>query len=447
MLFFDNQFGDTEAYVKAFRDVIRGEGIAEEHKAILLAHYQSPAHTATWAQLADEIGYANWGGISLQYGKLAHRIAERLGVLEPPKGFWIYVLADWAMGRDPESGHARFVLRQPVIGALRRLGILPNDEDPPKPPRYWTCQWKNKYWRGDINSEYGPLCSSGSNNFRKRGVSPGDIAYVISVLNGQLYIGGKMTVRRIVSRSEAVRIWRNENLWDADEWVIDEEEMGTPFNPRRRLAPEVTKKLRLIVGGSERRGYAFVSNTHLDSQTTRGIRELTPESAAFLDRIISLTDSLPRSDRIVTVTEKLLRDCEQGKRVRFALPEEIVDDSHISEGSVQQILVNRYERDPRARARCIDHYGTKCDVCGFDFAAKYGEAMAGFIHVHHLKPLSAIGKGYRVHPVRDLRPVCPNCHAVAHRREPPYSLDEVRDFIHSQMVLLPRSIRVDAPQS
>ncbi len=33
----------------------------------------------------------------------------------------------------------------------------------------------------------------------------------------------------------------------------------------------------------------------------------------------------------------------------------------------------------------------------------------GFIHVHHLKPLSEVGYEYRVDPIRDLRPVCPNC--------------------------------------
>jgi predicted HNH restriction endonuclease len=96
---------------------------------------------------------------------------------------------------------------------------------------------------------------------------------------------------------------------------------------------------------------------------------------------------------------------------------------------VQQILVNRYERDPHAREACIARYGTVCYVCGFDFSSRYGEVMAGFIHVHHLLPLASVGVGYQVDPERDLRPVCPNCHAVIHRREPPYSIEEVQQFI------------------
>jgi len=92
---------------------------------------------------------------------------------------------------------------------------------------------------------------------------------------------------------------------------------------------------------------------------------------------------------------------------------------------MQSVLANRYERDPRAQAKCIGHYGTTCFLCGFDFEAVYGQELAGFIHVHHLEPLSNIRGDREVDPIKALRPVCPNCHAVLHRREPPYSLDAV----------------------
>src|SRR5262249_12585145 len=104
------------------------------------------------------------------------------------------------------------------------------------------------------------------------------------------------------------------------------------------------------------------------------------------------------------------------------LPEEVPSGSAYNEGSVQRILINRYERDPRAREECIRHHGTTCFLCGFDFVAVYGEVMGGFTHVHHLNPLSSVGPDYEVNPIKDLWPVCPNCRAVLHRREPPYSL-------------------------
>lgn len=119
------------------------------------------------------------------------------------------------------------------------------------------------------------------------------------------------------------------------------------------------------------------------------------------------------------------------EKCQLRLPEEVPSGSAYSEGSVQRILVNRYERDPRAREECIQHFGTTCFLCGFDFVAVYGEVMVGFTHVHHLNPLSSVGAEYEVDPIQDLRPVCPNCHSVIHRRDPPYSLEEVRKLLEA----------------
>jgi 5-methylcytosine-specific restriction protein A len=95
-----------------------------------------------------------------------------------------------------------------------------------------------------------------------------------------------------------------------------------------------------------------------------------------------------------------------------------------NEGAKKQITVNAYERSPAARAICIQHYGLNCSVCGFNFEETYGEIGIGFIHVHHLKPLSEIGKDYKLNPITDLRPVCPN------RNELCRFLEEVRRRIH-----------------
>jgi len=111
------------------------------------------------------------------------------------------------------------------------------------------------------------------------------------------------------------------------------------------------------------------------------------------------------------------------------LPEEISDTAMLHEGAKRQITVSVYERDSEARKRCLAHYGTRCFICGFNFADVYGEVGTGFIHVHHLTPLSQIGTEYQVDPVRDLRPICPNCHAIIHRRRPAYSIEEVKMFL------------------
>jgi 5-methylcytosine-specific restriction protein A len=100
--------------------------------------------------------------------------------------------------------------------------------------------------------------------------------------------------------------------------------------------------------------------------------------------------------------------------------------STVPEGTRRSVLVNVYERSIDGRNKCIDKYGCACVVCGFDFAQRYGERGKGFIHVHHLKPISSIGHEYHLDPIADLRPVCPNCHAMLHRTEPPCSIEELR---------------------
>jgi hypothetical protein len=52
----------------------------------------------------------------------------------------------------------------------------------------------------------------------------------------------------------------------------------------------------------------------------------------------------------------------------FRIPEEIPADEEFEEGAATQVLVNRYERDPAARERCIQHYGTSCFVCSVSLA-------------------------------------------------------------------------------
>jgi hypothetical protein len=110
-------------------------------------------------------------------------------------------------------------------------------------------------------------------------------------------------------------------------------------------------------------------------------------------------------------------------------PDEVDPHSSHHEGSVKKVLVNAYERNPKARSRCIEHYKPICVICGFDFGTVYGKDAAGFIHVHHLIPLSEIRSDYEVDPIRDLRPVCPNCHAVIHLRGGCRGLEEVKAML------------------
>lgn len=109
---------------------------------------------------------------------------------------------------------------------------------------------------------------------------------------------------------------------------------------------------------------------------------------------------------------------------------EMETNNDIYEGALKTTYVNSYERNPLARKKCIEHFGLGCIICGFNFEHKYGELGAGFIHVHHIVPISSIGETYQVDPIRDLVPVCPNCHAMLHKGE--ITIDELKGAIEHQ---------------
>ena len=126
---------------------------------------------------------------------------------------------------------------------------------------------------------------------------------------------------------------------------------------------------------------------------------------------------------------KALEESNLTNKFQFAEELEEGNSEVFIEGLKKRIVVNAYERNPKAREKCIEHYGTKCFICGFDFQEQYGEIGKGFIHVHHLIPISEIGKTYRIDPINDLRPVCPNCHSMLHKETPPIKIEELKRII------------------
>lgn len=90
------------------------------------------------------------------------------------------------------------------------------------------------------------------------------------------------------------------------------------------------------------------------------------------------------------------------------------------------------ERDPRLvgakkKAVLAETGRLECEVCGFDFFARYGMSGKGFCEVHHLQPLAQ--KGRRKTTLDDLAVVCSNCHRIMHRGRRLLSPQELRRYI------------------
>lgn len=105
------------------------------------------------------------------------------------------------------------------------------------------------------------------------------------------------------------------------------------------------------------------------------------------------------------------------------------------EGGKSQVLTNRYERNPANRELCLQYHGYICHTCGFEFEKFYGEIGQNFIHVHHIEKVSSYEDEYLLDPVRDLIPVCPNCHAMLHKEDPPMNPDDLREMIKQRRMI------------
>ena len=101
-----------------------------------------------------------------------------------------------------------------------------------------------------------------------------------------------------------------------------------------------------------------------------------------------------------------------------------------AEGAAKIVYSTRYERDPAVRRAFLKGKHLKCEVCGFDFEKVYGQLGAGYIEVHHKKPVS---DGVRITDLNnDLVMLCSNCHRMIHRgRNHMITVEELKRIRHS----------------
>ena len=54
------------------------------------------------------------------------------------------------------------------------------------------------------------------------------------------------------------------------------------------------------------------------------------------------------------------------------------------------------------------------------------------IHIHHLVEIHTIGEEYEVDATKDLIPICPNCHMIAHSKKPAYTPEEIKEMLSNE---------------
>lgn len=114
----------------------------------------------------------------------------------------------------------------------------------------------------------------------------------------------------------------------------------------------------------------------------------------------------------------------------------------INEGTQVIVRTKVYKRSSKLRAEAIKYHTDKdgrikCKVCCFDFEEFYGKHGAGFIEIHHQKPVFQFDGDDEEktisHALENVIPVCSNCHRMIHRRrDNPLSFNEIKEHVRSE---------------
>ncbi|MEG1276469.1 MAG: hypothetical protein RSD26_00585, partial [Cellulosilyticaceae bacterium] len=80
----------------------------------------------------------------------------------------------------------------------------------------------------------------------------------------------------------------------------------------------------------------------------------------------------------------------------------------------------------KLKKECLEYYGAICEICGFDYGYTYGEGFESKIDIHHIQATCEEEILLHTDPIKDLIPICHNCHCIVHSKTPPYSVDEMR---------------------
>lgn len=138
---------------------------------------------------------------------------------------------------------------------------------------------------------------------------------------------------------------------------------------------------------------------------------------------------VPLADFSFSDTGPVLKDLADDKNVV------VLDDQVIREGELKMQTVEYRSRSRELRQATIEHYTQNgrlpCSACDFDFSKAYPQIGNGFIHIHHLKPVSFMsGEPMNIEQaLANVSPLCANCHQMVHRRRPPVPIPKLQTML------------------
>ncbi len=118
---------DKQSYIDALLSLRNGKHLRNtKFLEMLRAQYACPHHTITMSQLAKAVAYQNFNAANLQYGLLAHRLAEYIGYT-PSLGrdgepmWWSTLSLGNEASETTIDGHFELIMRPELVDALEEM--------------------------------------------------------------------------------------------------------------------------------------------------------------------------------------------------------------------------------------------------------------------------------------------------------------------------------------
>jgi len=108
----------TRQAYKTALSLLEGE-MPPKHRLLLEMHYRAPGRAITARRLAGKVGYASFGAVNLQYGTLARKICDILGLRLQ---YHVSVVAEFVTPKTGWDREVLWVMRPELARALEELG-------------------------------------------------------------------------------------------------------------------------------------------------------------------------------------------------------------------------------------------------------------------------------------------------------------------------------------
>ena len=152
---------------------------------------------------------------------------------------------------------------------------------------YWTHYWTNN----TVEMESALIADGASDlvahtageQFVQRGVSPGDVVYLVSRIAFKMHLLGRLVVDRVVDQSAANAHFRH-GVWPATDHLL----ARPPFSKFRTdvVVPDDRLKEVEFLNKKGTVGLAFNKQGQVDQQTLRTLREVTAATAGLFDSLL-----------------------------------------------------------------------------------------------------------------------------------------------------------------